>query len=221
MTRAPTSLPARGAPRRRAAIAACALLALAAGAASAARAADASPGQPAPAFTLRDVSGRTVSLADFRGRTVVLEWTNPGCPFVRKHYVSGNLPALQSKYAAGGVVWIAVNSTNPDHPDYLAPAALSKTLADWRGAPSAVLMDPDGTAGRAYGARTTPQMVIIDPKGQVVFNGAIDSIRSANPADIPKATNFVVQAFDEIKAGKPVSNASPAPYGCSVKYAAG
>ena len=218
MTRAPTSLPARGAPRRRAAIAACALLALAAGAASADRAADASPGQPAPAFTLRDVSGRTVSLADFRGRTVVLEWTNPGCPFVRKHYVSGNLPALQSKYAAGGVVWIAVNSTNPDHPDYLAPAALSKTLADWRGAPSAVLMDPDGTAGRAYGARTTPQMWVIDAQGTIRFAGGIDDRRSANPEDVKGARNHVAAALDDLAAGRPVATASAPPYGCSVKY---
>jgi peroxiredoxin len=218
MTRAPTSLPARGAPRRRAAIAACALLALAAGAASAARAADASPGQPAPAFTRRDVSGRTVSLADFRGRTVVLEWTNPGCPFVRKHYVSGNLPALQSKYAAGGVVWIAVNSTNPDHPDYLAPAALSKTLADWRGAPSAVLMDPDGTAGRAYGARTTPQMWVIDAQGTIRFAGGIDDRRSANPEDVKGARNHVAAALDDLAAGRPVATASAPPYGCSVKY---
>ncbi len=183
-----------------------------------ARAADASPGQPAPAFTLRDVSGRTVSLADFRGRTVVLEWTNPGCPFVRKHYVSGNLPALQSKYAAGGVVWIAVNSTNPDHPDYLAPAALSRTLADWRAAPSAVLMDPDGIAGRAYGARTTPQMWVIDAQGTIRFAGGIDDRRSANPEDVKGARNHVAAALDDLAAGRPVATASAPPYGCSVKY---
>jgi peroxiredoxin len=198
--------------------AAAALLAAAASLLPPAARADASPGQPAPAFTLRDTAGRNVSLADFRGRTVVLEWTNPGCPFVRKHYVSGNLPALQSKYAAAGVVWLAVNSTNPDHADYLAPAALSKALKDWGAAPGAVLMDPDGTAGRAYGARTTPQMWVIDAQGTIRFAGGIDDRRSANPEDVKGARNHVAAALDDLAAGRPVATASAPPYGCSVKY---
>ena len=211
--------PAGATPRRAAHAASAAFLALAAAAiAPGAARAEATAGQPAPAFSLRDVSGRTVTLAEFRGRTVVLEWTNPGCPFVRKHYVSGNLPALQSKYTAGGVVWLAVNSTHPEHPDYLAPAALAKALGDGGAAPSAVLMDPDGTAGRAYGARTTPQMWVIDPQGTVRFAGGIDDRRTANPEDAKLARNHVAAALDDLAAGRPVATASAPPYGCSVKY---
>jgi peroxiredoxin len=207
---APSTPPARAA--------AAVLLAVVAALAPAPASADATPGRPAPAFALRDVSGRTVSLADFRGRTVVLEWTNPGCPFVRKHYVSGNLPALQSKYTAAGVVWLAVNSTHTEHTDYLAPAALAKTLADWGAAPSAVLMDPDGQAGRAYGARTTPQMWVIDPQGTIRFAGGIDDRRTANPEDAKAARNHVAAALEDLAAGRPVATASAPPYGCSVKY---
>lgn len=183
-------------------------------------AADVRAGQPAPAFTLRDVDGRSVSLADFRGRTVVLEWTNPGCPFVRKHYVSRNLPGLHERYARSdaGVAWLAVNSTNPDHPDYLAPAALARTLKDWGAAPTAILMDPEGEVGRAYGARTTPQMWVIDPQGVVRFAGGIDDRRSANPDDVKVARNHVSAALDELAAGRAVTVASATPYGCSVKY---
>ena len=178
----------------------------------------AQPGQPAPAFTLRDTSGRSVSLADFRGRTVVLEWTNPGCPFVQKHYDSRNLPGLQSRYGGAQLAWLLVNSTHPEHTDYLAPDALAARMKAWGAAPAAVLMDPDGTVGRAYGARTTPQMWVIDPGGTIRFAGGIDDKRSANPADIPTARNFVVAALEDMKAGRPVATASAPPYGCSVKY---
>lgn len=178
----------------------------------------AQPGQPAPAFTLADTAGRKVSLADLRGRTVVLEWTNPNCPFVRKHYESGNLPGLQAKYRAD-VAWIAINSTHPAHVDYLAPDALAGKLAgDWKGVPTAVLMDPDGAVGRAYGARTTPQMWVIDATGVIRFAGGIDDRRSADPADIPLARNFVAAALEDLKAGRPVATPSAPPYGCSVKY---
>ena len=177
----------------------------------------AQPGQPAPAFSLKDTSGRTVSLADFKGRTVVLEWTNPGCPFVRKHYETRNLPGLQSKHGRD-VAWVLVNSTHPGHADYLAPAALAGKLASWGAAPAAILMDPEGTAGRAYGARTTPQMWVIDGAGVVRFAGGVDDRPSANPADIPGARNFVAAALDDLKAGRPVATASAMPYGCSVKY---
>jgi hypothetical protein len=185
---------------------------------AAAALADAVPGAPAPALALRDTAGRTVSLADFRGRTVVLEWTNPGCPFVRKHYVSGNLPGMQSKAARGDVVWLAVNSTHPEHVDYLAPDALAQAMKAWGAAPAAILMDPEGTAGRAYGARTTPQMWVVDPKGIVRFAGGIDDRRSANPEDVKLARNHVAAALEDLQAGRPVALASAPPYGCSVKY---
>ncbi len=178
----------------------------------------AAPGEPAPAFSLRDTAGRSVSLADFKGRTVVLEWTNPGCPFVQKHYVSRNLPALQARYGGSGVAWLLVNSTHPGHPDYLESGALAAKLGSWGAAPSAVLMDPEGVAGRAYGARTTPQMWVIDGEGVVRYAGGIDDRRSADPADVKLARNFVSAALDDLQAGRRVAVAAAPPYGCSVKY---
>jgi len=176
-------------------------------------------GQPAPAFTATDVDGRTVRLADFRGRHVVLEWNNPGCPFVRKHYQqSGNLPALQKAYTARGVAWLAVNSTERGHADYLSPADLRKWFADRDARPTAVLMDESGAVGRAYGATVTPHMYVIDPAGKLVYAGAIDSRATANPADIATATNHVNVALAETLSGKPVTLAQTRPYGCSVKY---
>ncbi|HYF57918.1 MAG TPA: redoxin domain-containing protein [Burkholderiaceae bacterium] len=204
-------------PGRRAAVVAAALAAALAAVAPPALA-DASPGRPAPSFTLRDVAGRDVSLADFRGRTVVLEWTNPGCPFVRKHYVSGNLPGLQRRWTGRDVVWLAVSSTHPGHADWLEPPALAAALKDWGAAPTAVLTDPEGTAGRAYGARTTPQLWVIDPQGVVRFAGGIDDRRSASVDDVKLARNHVAAALDELQAGRPVSVATAPPYGCSVKY---
>lgn len=183
-----------------------------------AHAAAAAVGQPAPNFTLKDAAGKTVRLSDYKGKHVVLEWTNPGCPFVRKHYVSGNLPALQSRYTGRDVVWLQVNSTNADHVDYLAPAALARAMQDWKAAPTAILMDPDGVAGRAYGARTTPQMWVVDPQGTIRFAGGIDDRRSANPDDAKLARNHVAAALDDLAAGRPVAIASAPPYGCSVKY---
>jgi peroxiredoxin len=174
-------------------------------------------GQPAPAFTATDLSGKPVSLADFKGKTVVLEWHNFGCPFVQKHYKSGNMQALQKKYG-GEVVWLSVNSTNAGHQDYQAPAVLTKALAEAGAAPTRYVMDEPGHVGLAYGAKATPHMYIIDPSGKVVYNGAIDDKRSANLEDVKTAKNFVVAALEELKAGKPVSNASNAPYGCTIKY---
>ncbi len=175
-------------------------------------------GEPAPAFTAMDMEGRSVSLADYKGRHVVLEWVNPGCPFVRKHYDSGNLQATQKGAAAKGVVWLAINSTATSHVDYLAPAQLSAWMRGQGAAVSATLLDTSGTIGRSYGARTTPHMYLIDPKGMLVYAGAIDSRPTANPADIAGATNWVNQALVEALAGKPVSTATTRPYGCSVKY---
>ena len=177
--------------------------------------------QPAPAFSAKDATGKTVSLADFKGKHVVLEWVNPGCPFVQKHYNSGNMPATQKDAMAKGVVWLSVSSTAKDAGDYLPPAELAAWLQSKSASPTAVLMDEDGKIGRSYGARTTPHMYLIDPQGKLVYAGAIDSKPSANPADIKTATNYVKQAVGEAVAGKPVSQAQTQAYGCSIKYASG
>jgi peroxiredoxin len=175
------------------------------------------PGQPAPAFTVTDLAGKPVKLEDYKGKTVVLEWTNFGCPFVMKHYNSGNMQALQKKYS-GEVVWLAVNSTNKSHSDWTDPAPLAEQLKQFGAQPARYLVDEPGTMGQAYGAKTTPHMYIIDPAGKVVYNGAIDDKRSTNPADVKTAKNYVVAALDELKAGKAVSTPSTAPYGCTIKY---
>ncbi|MEQ1683585.1 MAG: thioredoxin family protein [Burkholderiaceae bacterium] len=175
-------------------------------------------GQPAPAFTATDTSGKTVTLADFKGKYVVLEWTNPGCPFVQKHYDSGNMPATQKEATAKGAVWLSINTTAKDAGDYMQPAELQGWMKSKSGAPTATLMDSDSKVGRAYGARTTPHLYIIDPQGKLVYAGAIDSKPTANPADIKTATNYVTQALGEAMAGKPVSRATTQAYGCSVKY---
>jgi len=175
-------------------------------------------GQPAPEITLKDTTGKTVRLSDFKGKHVVLEWTNPGCPFVRKHYDSGNMPATQKDAAAKGVVWLAVNSTEKASGDYLEPAKLTSWLKERQSAPSAILMDEEGTAGRAYGARTTPHMYIVNPQGQLIYAGGIDSIASAKAEDIPRATNYVKAGLAEALAGKPLTASATRPYGCSIKY---
>ena len=175
-------------------------------------------GQAAPAFTALETAGKPVSLADFKGRHVVLEWTNPGCPFVVKHYGSDNMQATQKAATAKGVVWLTINSTAADAGDYKAPAALAAWMQQQKAAASSTLMDADGKIGRAYGARTTPHMYVIDPAGKLVYAGAIDSRPTANPAHVKDATNHVNQALAETLAGKPVSVASTQPYGCSVKY---
>ena len=184
---------------------------------NAAALASAAVGQPAPAFSVTDLTGKPVSLADYKGRTVVLEWHNFGCPFVQKHYRSGNMQALQKKYA-NDVVWLAVNSTNKSASDYTEPAKLTTQLKGFGAQPAAYLMDEPGTMGLAYGARTTPHMYIIDPAGKVVYNGAIDDKRSTNVEDVKTAKNYVAAALDELKSGKPVTTASTSPYGCTVKY---
>jgi hypothetical protein len=176
-------------------------------------------GQTAPEFELVDTSGKAVKLADFKGRHVVLEWTNPGCPFVLKHYNSQNMQLLQKEATARDVVWLSISSTAKGHADYLAPAALSAQYRGWGSAASALLMDDSGKVGKAYGARTTPHMVVIDPKAVLVYAGGIDDKRSASPEDVKTAKNFVRTALGESLAGKPVSTPSAAPYGCSVKYA--
>ncbi len=178
-------------------------------------------GLAAPAFSVADATGKTVSLADFRGRHVVLEWVNPNCPYVAKHYSSGNMQGTQREATAKGVVWLSVSSTAPEHGDYEPPAALARWMQQQKAAATATLMDNDGKVGRAYGARTTPHLYIVDPKGVLVYAGGIDNKPTANPADVAGATNHVKVALGEALAGKPISLPTTRPYGCSVKYGAG
>jgi AhpC/TSA family len=175
-------------------------------------------GQKAPEFTAKDATGKTVNLADFKGKTVVLEWVNPGCPYVRKHYGAGNMQSTQKDAADKGVVWLAINSTDTQHPDYLAPTALQSWMTEQKAAATHTMMDESGKIGQQYAARTTPHMYIINAQGNLIYAGGIDSIASANPADIKTATNYVKQSLGEVAAGKPVSSANTKPYGCSVKY---
>ena len=176
------------------------------------------PGQPAPSFHATDVAGKPVSLADFKGKYVVLEWNNPGCPFVQKHYDSGNMQSLQKRYGAENVAWLSINSTSESSSDYMAPAKLAAWFKQQNAAPTAVLMDTNGEIGRAFGAKVTPHMYVIDPNGTLVYAGAIDDKRSANPADVKTASNYVATALTEAKSGKPVSKANSNAYGCSIKY---
>ena len=178
-------------------------------------------GQAAPDFTLTDAGGKTVKLSDFRGKHVVLEWTNPVCPYVRKHYDSGNMPATQKDAVDKGVVWLSINSTAKTSSEYFEPAKLVAWQKERNARPTAVLLDEAGAAGKAYGARTTPHMYIVDPQGRLVYAGGIDSIPSSNPADIQRATNYVKQGLAEALAGKPITAATTRPYGCSVKYKSG
>jgi peroxiredoxin len=175
-------------------------------------------GQKAPDFTLTDTAGKTVRLSDYKGKHVVLEWHNPGCPFVRKHYDSANMQALQKEATAKGVVWLAINSTETGHPDYLAAPKLGQWMVEQKAAASATLMDESGSVGKSYGARTTPHMYMVAPDGLLIYAGGIDSIPSARADDIKTATNYVRVGLNEALAGKPLSQPTTRPYGCSVKY---
>ena len=178
-------------------------------------------GQPAPAFSVTDSSGKAVSLADFRGKTVVLEWVNPGCPYVRKHYDSANMQGTQKSATDKGVVWLSVNSTAQGHSDYKKPADMAAWMQSQKAAATHTLMDSDGKIGKAYGARTTPHMYVVDAKGTLAYAGGIDDTPSANPADVKTAKNHVNAALGDVLAGKPVAQATTRPYGCSVKYSDG
>ena len=180
--------------------------------------ADATVGQPAPSFSAPDQTGTARSLDAYKGKWVVLEWVNPECPFVQKHYGSGNMQALQKRFTGQEVVWVTINSTATGHPEYLKPAQQSDWMAKQGGSPTYVALDADGKVGRAYGARTTPHMYVIDPAGKLAYAGAIDDKRSTNPADVKTANNYVAQAIGELKAGKPVSTPATPAYGCSIKY---
>ena len=175
-------------------------------------------GNGAPGFTLTNSDGRAVSLSDFKGKTVVLEWTNHECPYVRKHYGGNNMQALQKKWTGQGVVWLSVISSGPGLDGHVSPEQANKLTADRGAAPSAVLFDPTGKVGRAYNARTTPHMYVIAGDGALVYAGGIDDQPSARLEDLKIAKNFVDQALSEIAQGKPVSVTSSRAYGCSVKY---
>jgi peroxiredoxin len=174
-------------------------------------------GQGAPDFSAIDALGKSHKLSDFKGKHVVLEWTNPGCPFVVKHY-GGNMQALQKEFTAKGVVWLSINSTSKDASDYLTPTRLLAWKAEKSASASAVLMDESGKLGQLYNAKTTPHMYIINPQGVLVYAGAIDSVPSARVEDIKVATNYVRQGLNEALGGKAISVVSTRPYGCSVKY---
>jgi peroxiredoxin len=188
-------------------------------AASSAPAAVAVVGQPAPAFTLADSNGKSHSLADFEGKVVVLEWWNPECPFVGKHYGSGNMQKLQKEWTAMGVVWLAVSSSAAGQPGHVDGAKANALVKEKGAASTAVLLDHDGKVGRAYGAKTTPHMFVIDGKGTLVYAGGIDDKPSTDQADIATAKNHVAAALAEVTVGKPVTTSSTQPYGCGVKYA--
>lgn len=175
-------------------------------------------GNAAPEFTIADTAGKPVKLSDFKGKFVVLEWTNPECPFVRKHYDSRNMQDLQKEWGGKDVVWLSINSTNESSGEFKTPQEMGAWMKAQGGAPKAALIDSTSATGRAYAAKTTPHMFVVDPAGKIVYAGAIDDRRSANPADAKVANNYVRAALSESMAGKPVSKASTTPYGCSVKY---
>ncbi len=179
----------------------------------------AKPGAPAPAFACKDSAGRTRTLSEFRGRAVVLEWTNRQCPFVRKHYDGGHMQALQKKYTGQGVAWLSVVSSAPGNQGYVTAAEAEQHVKAAGAAPTAVLLDADGKVGRLYGAQTTPHCFVIDGAGTLVYAGAIDDRPSTSAADIAGARNYVAEALDALLAGKPVATPSTKAYGCSVKYA--
>ena len=175
-------------------------------------------GQPAPAFTLTDTKGTTHSLADFAGKTVVLEWFNHECPFVKKHYGAGNMQRQQAAATGKGVVWLIINSSAAGKQGHVNAEQANAILGEWKSAPTAFLLDHDGTVGQAYGAKTTPHLFVIDGGGVLRYNGAIDSTPSADPADIPGATQYVEAALGDLAANRPVARGMTQPYGCSVKY---
>ena len=175
-------------------------------------------GQPAPEFTLTDSTGQSHNLSDFKGKFVVLEWLNHGCPFVVKHYESGNMQKLQKEYTGKDVVWLSIVSSAPGKQGHMTPAETNQAKAEKGSAATAVLIDEDGAVGRLYNAKVTPEMFIINPEGFLVYMGAIDDKKSTDPADVAGAKNYVKQALDEAMSGQPVSEPSTTAYGCSVKY---
>jgi len=182
-------------------------------------AADSPPvGSAAPDFSATDSKGKTQSLAQYKGKYVVLEWFNPECPFVKKHYTGGNMQNLQKEFTGKGVVWLSVDSSAAGMEGNLTAEQAEKKIGEWKTHQTALLLDADGKVGQAYGAKNTPHMFIINPEGKIVYEGAIDSKASTKTEDIAASTNYVKVALEESLAGKPVSTANTKPYGCSVKY---
>jgi peroxiredoxin len=175
-------------------------------------------GEPAPQFTATDSHGQTHSLQEYRGKYVVLEWHNQGCPYTRKHYVSGNMQELQKEWTEKGVVWFTVISSSPGQQGYVTPSEENAYLAQMRADPTAALLDPDGKVGRLYGAKTTPEMYVINPQGKLIYEGAIDNSPTPDLDDIKGADNYLSDALTEAMAGEPVAVAYTRSYGCSVKY---
>ena len=175
-------------------------------------------GKAAPDFTAVDSNGKSHQLSSFKGRTVVLEWTNDGCPYVQKHYGAGNMQALQKAASDAGVVWLSVISSSPGTQGHVDGAAANKLTTDRKAQPTAVLLDPVGKVGKLYDAKTTPHMYVIDPKGNLAYAGAIDDKPTANQADIKGARNYVTEALTAVAAGKTPAVTTTRAYGCSVKY---
>jgi peroxiredoxin len=175
-------------------------------------------GGAAPDISVTDSKGQTHTVSQYKGKTVVLEWFNPGCPFVVKHYGSGNMQKLQEEFTGKGVVWLTIDSSAPFRQGHLTPEQANAKMTEWKIKSSALLLDPEGKAGQTYGAKSTPHMFVISPEGKVIYQGAIDSKPSAKPEDIAGSTNYVKVALDESMAGKTVTTASTKPYGCTVKY---
>ena len=175
-------------------------------------------GQPAPEFTLTDSNGKAHKLSDFKGKFVVLEWLNHGCPFVIKHYESGNMQKLQKEYTGKDVVWLSIASSAPGKQGHMSPEETNKTKADKGSAATAVLRDEDGTVGKLYDAKVTPELYVVDPEGTLIYMGAIDDMKSTDTADVAGAKNYIKQALDEAMAGKLVSEPSTSAYGCGIKY---
>jgi peroxiredoxin len=175
-------------------------------------------GLKAPIFSLKDMNSKIVSLSDFKKKYVVLEWTNHGCPFVKKHYNSNNMQSIQKKIVSKDTVWLSIISSANGKQGHSTPAKALSDYKEMKSNATSVLLDTDGKVGGMYGAKTTPHMFIINPKGIVIYEGAIDSIASADKTDIDNANNFILSAFQEIRSGKEVSTKKTKPYGCSVKY---
>ncbi len=181
--------------------------------------AEVATGQPAPAFTLTDVAGTSHNLSDFKGKFVVLEWVNHGCPFVVKHYSVGNMQKLQSEFTAREVVWLSICSSAEGKQGYYPAGDWAKLNEEKGGKATAILLDANGQVGKLYGAKTTPHLFVINPEGTVIYQGAIDDKPSTQSSDIPESVNYVKAALDEALAGKPVTTGQTKPYGCGVKYA--
>ena len=175
-------------------------------------------GAPAPDFAVKDTQGKTRRLSEFKGKPVVLEWHNQSCPFVVKHYGSGNMQKLQKELTAQGVIWLTIVSSADGKQGHVTPAEADAYVKEKGAAPTAVLLDADGTVGHLYGAKTTPHMFMVDAAGTLVYAGAIDDKPTADAADVDGATNYVLAAYADVKAGRPVAKSATAPYGCSVKY---